>query len=94
MSRVRRLPCEGHAARLAERGVADIDAPVSGGTAGAGAGTLDDVDRLGRAVHCPVDLMPSGRFPMEDFYSVGGLPVVPHVAPEASAGGPLAFLPW
>ncbi|QRE73173.1 hypothetical protein F1D61_05530 [Methylobacterium aquaticum] len=52
-SRVRRLPCQGHAARLAERGVADIDAPVSGGTAGAGAGPLDDVDRLGRAVRCP-----------------------------------------
>ena len=26
--------------------------------------------------HCLVDLMPSGRFLMEDFYYAGGLPVV------------------
>ncbi|MFC3124077.1 IlvD/Edd family dehydratase [Pseudoroseomonas globiformis] len=38
--------------------------------------TLDDFDRLGRGVHCQVDLMPSGRFLMEDFYYAGGLPVV------------------
>ncbi|GJD66968.1 IlvD/Edd family dehydratase [Methylobacterium frigidaeris] len=38
--------------------------------------TLDDFDRLGRDVHCLVDLMPSGRFLMEDFYYAGGLPVV------------------
>ena len=38
--------------------------------------TLDDFDRLGRGVHCLVDLMPSGRFLMEDFYYAGGLPVV------------------
>jgi L-arabonate dehydrase len=37
---------------------------------------LDDFDRLGRGVHCLVDLMPSGRFLMEDFYYAGGLPVV------------------
>src|SRR4051795_13562740 len=37
---------------------------------------LDDFDRLGRGLHCLVDLMPSGRFLMEDFYCVGGLPVV------------------
>ena len=29
-----------------------------------------------RGVHCLVDLMPSGRFLMEDFYYAGGLPVV------------------
>ena len=38
--------------------------------------TLDDFDQLGRDVHCLVDLMPSGRFLMEDFYYAGGLPVV------------------
>ncbi|MBP2301243.1 IlvD/Edd family dehydratase [Azospirillum picis] len=38
--------------------------------------TLDDFDRLGREVHCLVDLMPSGRFLMEDFYYAGGLPAV------------------
>ena len=38
--------------------------------------TLDDFDRFGRGVHCLVDLMPSGRFLMEDFYYAGGLPVV------------------
>ena len=38
--------------------------------------TLDDFDELGRGVHCLVDLMPSGRFLMEDFYYAGGLPVV------------------
>lgn len=38
--------------------------------------TLADFDRLGREVHCLVDLMPSGRFLMEDFCYAGGLPVV------------------
>ena len=38
--------------------------------------TLDDWDRLGRDMPCLVDLMPSGRFLMEDFYYAGGLPVV------------------
>jgi dihydroxy-acid dehydratase len=38
--------------------------------------TLDDFDRLGRDIHCLVDLMPSGRFLMEDFYYAGGLPAV------------------
>jgi dihydroxy-acid dehydratase len=37
---------------------------------------IDDWDRLGRDVPCLVDLMPSGRFLMEDFYYAGGLPVV------------------
>ena len=40
--------------------------------------TLADFDKLGRDVHCLVDLMPSGRFLMEDFYYAGGLPVVLH----------------
>src|SRR5262249_61340254 len=37
---------------------------------------LDDWDRLGRGVPTIVDLMPSGRFLMEDFYYAGGPPVV------------------
>ena len=37
---------------------------------------LDDWDRLGRDVPTIVDLMPSGRFLMEDFFYAGGLPVV------------------
>ncbi|MEI2416506.1 IlvD/Edd family dehydratase [Orrella sp. JC864] len=37
---------------------------------------LDDWDRLGREVDCLVDLMPSGRFLMEDFFEAGGLPAV------------------
>ncbi|TGV62201.1 dihydroxy-acid dehydratase, partial [Mesorhizobium sp. M00.F.Ca.ET.158.01.1.1] len=35
--------------------------------------SLDDWDRLGRDVPTIVDLMPSGRFLMEDFYYAGGL---------------------
>jgi dihydroxy-acid dehydratase len=38
--------------------------------------TLDDWDRLGRDVPTVVNLQPSGRFLMEDFYYAGGLPVV------------------
>jgi dihydroxy-acid dehydratase len=38
--------------------------------------TLDDWDSLGRGVPTIVDLMPSGRFLMEDFYYAGGLPAV------------------
>ncbi len=38
--------------------------------------SLDDFDRLGRNVPCLVDLMPSGRFLMEDFYYAGGMPAV------------------
>jgi dihydroxy-acid dehydratase len=38
--------------------------------------TLDDWDRLGKNVPTLVDLMPSGRFLMEDFYYAGGLPAV------------------
>jgi L-arabonate dehydrase len=37
---------------------------------------LDDWDRLGRDVHTMVNLMPSGKYLMEDFYYAGGLPVV------------------
>jgi len=38
--------------------------------------SLADWDRLGREVPCLVNLMPSGKFLMEDFYYAGGLPVV------------------
>jgi len=38
--------------------------------------SLDDWDRLGREMPCLVNLMPSGKFLMEDFYYAGGLPVV------------------
>lgn len=38
--------------------------------------TLDDWDRLGHEVPTLVDLMPSGRFLMEDFYYAGGVPAV------------------
>ena len=38
--------------------------------------SLDDWDRLGREMPCLVDLQPSGKYLMEDFYYAGGLPVV------------------
>jgi L-arabonate dehydrase len=38
--------------------------------------TLDDFDRLGSELPLLVDLLPSGRFLMEDFYYAGGLPTV------------------
>ncbi|MBM3536016.1 MAG: dihydroxy-acid dehydratase [Alphaproteobacteria bacterium] len=38
--------------------------------------TLDDWDRLGREIPCLVNLMPSGKYLMEDFYYAGGLPAV------------------
>jgi dihydroxy-acid dehydratase len=37
---------------------------------------LADWDRLGREVPCLVNLMPSGKYLMEDFYYAGGLPAV------------------
>ncbi|WP_319517817.1 L-arabinonate dehydratase [uncultured Martelella sp.] len=38
--------------------------------------TLDDWDRLGREIPTIVNLMPSGRYLMEEFFYAGGLPVV------------------
>jgi len=38
--------------------------------------SLTDFDSLSRGVHCVANLMPSGKFLMEDFYHAGGLPVV------------------
>jgi len=37
---------------------------------------LQDWDKLGAEIPCLVDLQPSGRFLMEDFFYAGGLPVV------------------
>ena len=37
---------------------------------------LEDFDRLGHALPLLVDLMPSGKFLMEDFYYAGGVPAV------------------
>jgi L-arabonate dehydrase len=45
--------------------------------------TLDDWDRLGRDVPTIVDLMPSGRYLMEDFYYAGGLRAVMRALAEA-----------
>jgi len=45
--------------------------------------TLDDWDRLGRGVPTIVDLMPSGRFLMEDLYYAGGLKTVMAALAEA-----------
>jgi L-arabonate dehydrase len=38
--------------------------------------SLDDWDKFGRDVPTLLDLMPSGRFLMEDFYYAGGLPSI------------------
>ncbi|RBO82719.1 IlvD/Edd family dehydratase [Marinomonas aquiplantarum] len=38
--------------------------------------TLDDWDRIGAEIPCLVDLMPSGRFLMEDFHYAGGFPAL------------------
>lgn len=38
--------------------------------------TLEDWDSLGRNVPCLLNLMPSGKYLMEDFYYAGGLPAV------------------
>ncbi len=38
--------------------------------------TLDDWDRCGRDVKTIVNLMPSGKYLMEEFFQAGGLPVV------------------
>ncbi|RIQ18951.1 IlvD/Edd family dehydratase [Jiangella rhizosphaerae] len=45
--------------------------------------SLDDFDELARPVPTVVDLMPSGRFLMEDFCYAGGLPVVLRELAEA-----------
>ena len=37
---------------------------------------LQDWDRLGRDVPCLLNIMPSGKFLMEDFFEAGGLPAI------------------
>ena len=37
---------------------------------------LEDFDKIGSHIHLLVNLMPSGKYLMEDFYYAGGLPVV------------------
>lgn len=38
--------------------------------------TLEDWDEMGREIPCLVDVMPSGKYLMEDFYYAGGVPAV------------------
>jgi L-arabonate dehydrase len=38
--------------------------------------TIDDFDRLGSKVPLLLNLMPSGKYLMEDFYYAGGLPII------------------
>jgi dihydroxy-acid dehydratase len=45
--------------------------------------TLDDWDRLGRDIPMIVNLMPSGKYLMEEFFYAGGLPVVIKMLAEA-----------
>ena len=37
---------------------------------------LEDWDKLGKEIPCLLNLMPSGKYLMEDFYYAGGLPVI------------------
>jgi L-arabonate dehydrase len=37
---------------------------------------LNDFDRLGSSLPCLVDIQPSGKYLMEDFFYAGGLPAV------------------
>jgi dihydroxy-acid dehydratase len=46
---------------------------------------LDDFDRLGSSLPCLVDIQPSGKHLMEDFFYAGGLPVVLRELGEADA---------
>jgi L-arabonate dehydrase len=44
---------------------------------------LDDFDHLGSSLPCLVDIQPSGKYLMEDFFYAGGLPVVLRELAEA-----------
>jgi len=46
---------------------------------------LDDFDRLGSTLPCLVNIQPSGKYLMEDFYYAGGLPRVLRELDEAGA---------
>jgi dihydroxy-acid dehydratase len=61
--------------------------------------TLDDWDRIGSDVPCLVDLKPSGRYLMEEFFYAGGLPALMnrisarlHLAAPTVDGRPLGEL--
>ncbi|MGB2629597.1 MAG: IlvD/Edd family dehydratase, partial [Candidatus Acidiferrum sp.] len=45
---------------------------------------LDDFDRLGSTLPCLVDIQPSGKYLMEDYFYAGGLPVVLRELGEAN----------
>ena len=51
-------------------------APAGHSPAGSVSLKLDDFDRMARDIPLLVDLMPSGKYLMEDFYYAGGLPAV------------------
>ena len=51
--------------------------------------TLNDVDHIGRQIPLLVDLMPSGRYLMEDFAYAGGLPAVLQQLGDRLHGGAL-----
>ncbi|MET0465575.1 MAG: IlvD/Edd family dehydratase [Chitinophagaceae bacterium] len=44
--------------------------------------TLEDFDRLGSKIPLLLNLMPAGKYLMEDFYYAGGLPVILHELKE------------
>ena len=46
--------------------------------------SLSDFDQLGSSLPCLVDIQPSGKYLMEDFFYAGGLPVVLRELGEAS----------
>jgi L-arabonate dehydrase len=50
---------------------------------------LDDWDKIGSALPCLVNLQPSGKFLMEDFYYAGGLPAVMREIKHVLDGGAL-----
>jgi L-arabonate dehydrase len=52
---------------------------------------LDDFDRLGSSLPCLVDIQPSGKHLMEDFFYAGGLPVVLRELAEAGVLNPEAL---
>jgi dihydroxy-acid dehydratase len=52
---------------------------------------LDDFDRLGSSLPCLVDIQPSGKHLMEDFFYAGGLPVVLRELAEAGVLNPGAL---
>src|ERR1700728_3255249 len=52
---------------------------------------LDDFDRLGSSLPCLVNIQPSGKYLMEDFFYAGGLPVVLRELAEAGVLNPEAL---